>query len=64
LASINSDDPGISGIDLRYEYDVAAPLAGLSPQMIRQAQLNALESAFLKPREKNDLLKKKQAAAQ
>ena len=62
LASINSDDPGISGIDLRYEYDVAAPLAGLSPQMIRQAQLNALESAFLKPKEKKALLEKKQSA--
>ena len=52
LASINSDDPGISGIDLRYEYDVAAPLAGLSSQMIRQAQLNALESAFLSQKKK------------
>ncbi len=64
LASINSDDPGISGIDLKYEYEVAAPKAGLSPQMIRQAQLNALESAFLKPREKNELLKKKQSKDQ
>ena len=61
LASLNSDDPGISGIDLRYEYDVAAPQAGLSPQMIRQAQLNALESAFLKPKEKKALLEKKQS---
>jgi adenosine deaminase len=60
LASINSDDPGISGIDLRYEFDVAAPKAGLSPEQIRQAQLNALESAFLKPREKKALLEKKQ----
>ena len=29
-ASLNTDDPGISAIDLHYEYDVAAPLAGLS----------------------------------
>jgi adenosine deaminase len=57
-ASINSDDPGISGIDLRYEYEVAAPLAGLTEAMIRQAQLNALESAFLTPREKIKLTAK------
>ncbi len=30
LATINTDDPGISAIDLHYEYDVAAPLAGLT----------------------------------
>jgi adenosine deaminase len=54
-ASINSDDPGISGIDLRYEYEVAAPQAGLTDAMIRQAQLNALESAFLTPRERKRL---------
>ena len=30
--------------------------------MIRQAQLNALESAFLKPKEKKALLEKKQSA--
>lgn len=62
LASINSDDPGISGIDLRYEFDIAAPQAGLSPKLIRQAQLNALESAFIKPKEKKALLEKKQTA--
>ncbi len=56
-ASINSDDPGISGIDLRYEYEVAAPKAGLSVAQIRQAQLNAVESAFLTPREKQNLVK-------
>jgi adenosine deaminase len=58
-ASINSDDPGISGIDLRYEYEVAAPKAGLSLAQIRQAQLNAVESAFLTPKEKQNLVKKK-----
>lgn len=58
-ASINTDDPGISGIDLRYEYEVAAPLAGLTPALIRQAQLNAVESAFLTPEEKQVLMKKK-----
>lgn len=46
-ATINTDDPGISDIDLRYEYDVAAPKAGLTPELARQAQQNALEIAFL-----------------
>ena len=30
LATINTDDPGISDIDLNYEYEIAAPAAGLS----------------------------------
>jgi adenosine deaminase len=30
LATINTDDPRISGIDLRYEYEVAAPAAGMN----------------------------------
>jgi adenosine deaminase len=51
LATINTDDPGISGIDLRYEYDVAAPAAGLTAGQIRQAQHNALAVAFVSPEE-------------
>ena len=52
VASINTDDPGVSAIDLRYEFEVAAPEAGLSREQIRQAQLNALETAFLSAEEK------------
>lgn len=59
LATINTDDPGISGIDLRYEYEVAAPAAGLSPEQIRQAQRNALQVAFLSEQEKMTLVEKK-----
>lgn len=59
LATLNTDDPGISGIDLHYEYEVAAPAAGLSPQQIRQAQRNALTVAFLSETEKASLLAKK-----
>ena len=51
LATINTDDPGISGITLPYEYDVAAPAAGLTPEQIRQAQRNALTAAFMSPEE-------------
>ena len=58
LATINSDDPGISAIDLRHEYEKAAPEAGLSPAQIRQAQENALEVAFLADDQKEDLKQK------
>jgi len=58
-ATINTDDPGISGIDLHYEYEVAAPKAGLTPSHIRQAQVNALEAAFLTEAEKRSLKAKK-----
>jgi len=51
LATINTDDPGISGIDLQYEYNVAAPAAGLTSKQIRQAQHNALAVAFVSPEE-------------
>ena len=59
LATINTDDPGISGIDLAYEYNVAAPAAGLSREQIRQAQRNALELAFLASEEKQALREKR-----
>jgi adenosine deaminase len=58
LATINTDDPGISAIDLPYEYNVAAPKAGLTGQQILQAQANALEVAFLTVEEKQALLLK------
>jgi adenosine deaminase len=56
LATINTDDPGISGIDLSYEYNVAAPLSGLTRDQIHQAQANALDVAFLTKEEKQLLL--------
>ena len=56
LATINTDDPGISGIDLAYELDVAAPAAGLDEGDIHRALLNAWEIAFLSPAEKGRLL--------
>jgi adenosine deaminase len=52
LATINTDDPGISGIDLAYELDVAAPAAGLDESQIIRALENAWEIAFLGPEEK------------
>jgi adenosine deaminase len=55
LATINTDDPGVSGIDLRHEYEVAAPAAGLTAEHTRQAQRNALTIAFLSAEEREDL---------
>jgi adenosine deaminase len=62
LATLNTDDPGISGIDLPYEYNVAAPKAGLSEAQIHQAQQNALTIAFLSEEEKMELLEKKRGS--
>jgi len=59
LANLNTDDPAISGIDLRYEYETAARRAGLTAQMARQSQVNALEMAFLPEAEKRLLLERK-----
>lgn len=61
LATINTDDPGISGITLPYEYEFAAPAAGLTQEQIRQAQRNALEISFLSESEKQSLLTRKSA---
>ncbi|PAR30782.1 adenosine deaminase, partial [Vibrio metoecus] len=58
LACINTDDPAVEGIELPYEYEVAAPQAGLSQQQIRQAQINGLELAFLSDSDKKALLAK------
>jgi adenosine deaminase len=59
LANLNTDDPAISGIDLRHEFEVAAPRAGLNPEQTRRAQANALEMAFLPKEEKAALLQRK-----
>ena len=59
-ATLNSDDPGISGKNLTYEYEVAAPAAGLTISQIAQAQRNALEVAFLNQVEKKELIARKQ----
>jgi len=63
VCSINTDDPGVSGIDLRHEFEVAAPAAGLTREQIHQAQVNALETAFLSEAEKRTLREKRQGAA-
>lgn len=63
LATINTDDPGISAIDLPFEYRVAVEEAGLSQQQVAQAQQNALDLAFLSADDKAALLDKKRPTA-
>jgi adenosine deaminase len=63
LASINTDDPGVSAIDLPHEFNIAAPAAGLSREQIHQTQLNALETAFLSNEEKMTLRARREASA-
>ena len=58
LATINSDDPAVEGIDIQHEYLHAAPQAGLSKAQIRQAQQNGLSIAFLSAQEKQQLQEK------
>jgi len=59
MASINTDDPGISNITIAHEYEVAARYAGLTPEMIHRAQENALATAFLTDEEKRNLIREK-----
>ncbi|KZW98940.1 adenosine deaminase [Pseudoalteromonas luteoviolacea] len=58
LATINTDDPAVQGIELDNEFTKAAPLAGLSEADIQKAQKNAVEIAFLNDADKQALLQK------
>ena len=55
LACINTDDPAVSNIEIRHEFEVAAPQAGLTEADISKAQNNALKIAFLSDAEKQAL---------
>ncbi|WP_017219410.1 adenosine deaminase [Pseudoalteromonas sp. NJ631] len=59
LATINTDDPAVQGIELDNEYSHAAAAAGLDLSDIHQAQRNAVEIAFLSEADKKALLAKK-----
>lgn len=63
LATLNTDDPAVSGIELPYEYEVAAPKAGLSQTQITQLQANGMEIAFLSDSDKAELKAKAAARA-
>jgi adenosine deaminase len=46
--SLNTDDPGISNIDIKHEYNIASKLVNLSLKQIKQIQLNGHNQRFLK----------------
>src|SRR3990167_1676469 len=58
IATINSYDPAVEGIDIQHEYLPAAPQAGLSEAQIRKAQQISLSIAFLSTQEKQQLQEK------
>jgi adenosine deaminase len=55
IVTLNSDDPGISAIDLPHEYRIAQQALGLTSAELRQIQHNGLEVAFLSPAERTAL---------
>ncbi|RWR03565.1 adenosine deaminase [[Pantoea] beijingensis] len=55
LATLNTDDPAVQGIEIEHEYHVAAPQAGLTIAQIRRAQENGLAIAFLSDAEKQQI---------
>lgn len=62
LASVNTDNPIISGIDWPHEMTVAATAAGLTDDDLARAMRNAVEIAFLSRAEKEALLRKRAGA--
>jgi len=56
--TLNTDDPGISAIDLPHEYGLLEQLP-LTPAELRQVQLNGIRAAFLSPEEKRSLLSRR-----
>ena len=56
LATLNTDDPGISAIDIEHEYQVAQEEMNLSPAQVRRLQENALKVAFISEEERAEFL--------
>jgi adenosine deaminase len=55
-ATLSTDDPSISGIDLAHEYRVASSELGLSDEELSQLRRNSWDAAFLGDAERRDLL--------
>ncbi|WP_034898882.1 adenosine deaminase [Paraglaciecola psychrophila] len=46
VVTLNTDDPGVSGIEIADEYRLAREVVGLSAKQLAQIQLNGVEVAF------------------
>ncbi len=55
LISLNTDDPGVSAIDIKHEYRIAKSELGLSDAELVQVQRNGVEMAFLSESERKAL---------
>lgn len=58
LVSLNTDDPGVSDIEIAYEYNEAAQQIGLTDEQLLTLQYNGLTMAFLSNQQKSSLLNK------
>ena len=45
--TLNTDDPGVSGIEIADEYKLAREIVGLTAEQLAQIQLNGIEVAFV-----------------
>jgi adenosine deaminase len=57
-ATLNTDNPGIQGIPLSSEYELASQEIGLSQAEFKTCMLNATQAAFVSPHERQELLAK------
>ena len=58
LVSLNTDDPGVSNIEIHYEYNEAAQRLGLTNSQLLTLQQNGLTMAYLSPQQKQQLIQK------
>jgi adenosine deaminase len=56
VVTLNTDDPGVSGIEIADEYKLAREVVGLSVAQLAQIQLNGVEVAFAPDSLKAELL--------
>ena len=59
LINLNTDDPGVSNINIGHEYEVAHSEIGLTKQQLKQLQINGVEMAFLSDSERKTLYQSK-----
>ncbi|WP_427978251.1 adenosine deaminase [Agarivorans sp.] len=57
-ASLNTDDPGVSAIDLPNEYQIAREVLGFADEQIAQLQSNGLKMAFISEKARQSLREK------
>lgn len=55
LIGLNTDDPGVSNIDINHEYRVAKSEIGLTDEQLMQVQRNGVEMAFMSDSERKTL---------